>query len=73
MDAEISRQRKSSGYTGHAEDFRRGLVIDFISLDLASMESVFMFAEEAQRQYGLHFICVIKISTVNAGTLTFLT
>jgi 3-keto steroid reductase len=53
LDAEISRQKKSANYNGHAEEFRRGLNIDFLPLDLASMDSVFECAKEARRQYAL--------------------
>lgn len=53
LDVEVSRQRKSAGYNGHAEDFRRGLNIDFLPVDLASVDSVFEFAKQARRQYSL--------------------
>ncbi|KAF8511203.1 hypothetical protein JB92DRAFT_3178001 [Gautieria morchelliformis] len=50
-DAEVSRQRKHAIDERHAEEFRRGLNIDCLSLDLTSVRSVFEFAKEARRQY----------------------
>jgi len=57
LDAEVVRLKKSSGYDGHAESFRHGLRIDCLSLNLASIDSVFDFAEETTRRYAIciHF------------------
>lgn len=61
IDAEVARQRKIPGYIGHADDFRRGLSIDCLLLDLTSMESVFKFAKEARQRYS--FLSILNFSS----------
>lgn len=51
IHGEVARQKKFPGYDGQAEEFCRGLQIDCLSLDLASMDSIFEFSKEASRRY----------------------
>jgi 3-keto steroid reductase len=70
-DAELSRQKKHAIDENHAEEFRRGLNIDCLSLDLTSMQSVFEFAKEARRQYSFHFTFLSKFSTMVQVSLCY--
>jgi len=51
MDEVVKKLKGRPRYDAHAEIFRKNLTIDTIPLDLASMESVFLFTEEANRRY----------------------
>jgi 3-keto steroid reductase len=46
LEAHIVKLKKRPGYDGHAERFRKNVVIDIVVLDLTEMGSVFKFAEE---------------------------
>ncbi|KAF7978290.1 hypothetical protein HWV62_875 [Athelia sp. TMB] len=67
MDAHVESQKKLPNYDGHAEKFRKNLVIAIHSLDLASITSVFRFGAEMAQKYPYisHLIC-------NAGVASFI-
>ncbi|THH11275.1 hypothetical protein EW145_g754 [Phellinidium pouzarii] len=66
LDKEVSRQKRQKVYDGHAERFRRNVVIDVHRLDLASVDSVFGFGREISSKYPYvsHLVC-------NAGVAPF--
>jgi 3-keto steroid reductase len=55
-DEAVEKRKRTVGYGGHAEKFREGLEIDFIPLDLASIESVFRFGEQASLKYVVFYL-----------------
>lgn len=46
LDNYVAKLRKEPGYDGHAEEFRKNVVLDIVSLDLAMISTVFKFADE---------------------------
>ncbi|KIJ23344.1 hypothetical protein M422DRAFT_213917, partial [Sphaerobolus stellatus SS14] len=64
LDKRIRWLKSRAGYNGHAEAFRKNLTIDFIQLDLASMDSVFSFTEEVESRYPY-----VSHIVMNAGFL----
>ena len=50
LDEDIAQRKKRPDYDGWAEKFRENVQIDVGQLDLASMSSVFKFAEEVKRK-----------------------
>lgn len=60
LEKQVGSLKRSPTYDGHAEIFQKSVQIDFIPLDLCSIESVLIFAEEVQRRcvfssFGLHW------------------
>jgi 3-keto steroid reductase len=49
FDSHIDKLRKQPGYDGHAHEFRKNVNIEIHALDLASISSVFRFAEGMSR------------------------
>ncbi|KAG5650015.1 hypothetical protein H0H81_001080 [Sphagnurus paluster] len=66
LDAYISKLQRIHNYDGHAHTFRKNLVIDIVSLDLAMLGTVFKFANEISAKYPYisRLIC-------NAGVASF--
>ncbi|RDB19578.1 3-keto-steroid reductase [Hypsizygus marmoreus] len=66
LDAHVAKLRKRKDYDGHADEFRKNVVIDIVSLDLAMISSVFKFADEVSTKYPYisRLIC-------NAGVASF--
>ncbi|KAL0570677.1 3-keto-steroid reductase [Marasmius crinis-equi] len=66
LDGYVEKLKKSPGYTGHAEVFRRNLRIENYDLDLGMLSSVTKFAKQVadRHPYVSHLIC-------NAGVATF--
>lgn len=66
LDKHISQLRKSPHYDGCADKFRENLVIATHLIDLASVQSVFAFADDVTQTYPYvsHLIC-------NAGVVYF--
>ncbi|KAG6877859.1 hypothetical protein C0993_003065 [Termitomyces sp. T159_Od127] len=46
LDSYIHQLQKRPDYDGHALSFRKNLIIDIVSLDLAMINTVFKFADE---------------------------
>ncbi|KAI6122840.1 hypothetical protein EV401DRAFT_1950221 [Pisolithus croceorrhizus] len=67
LDKHISQLRKSPHYDGCADRFRQNLVIAVHLIDLASVRSVFDFADDVTQTYPYvsHLIC-------NAGVICFM-
>ncbi|KAF5372003.1 hypothetical protein D9615_008107 [Tricholomella constricta] len=68
LDAYISRLKRKPNYDGHAHAFRKNLIIDIVSVDLAMISTVFKFADEVTSRYPYisRLIC-------NAGVASFST
>jgi len=66
-DETVEERKRTVAYDGHAEKLREGLTIDFIPLDLASVESVFRFGEHASLRYPY-----ISHLILNAGLLNMI-
>lgn len=49
----LRRRQEKREDVAHAEKFVKGLQIDYLPLDLGSIDSIFNFAVEAQRRYGI--------------------
>lgn len=67
LDAHIGKLRKRPNYDGHAHEFRQNVNLEIHTLDLASVTSVFRFAEEMSRSV-LHPEVQRKIADFSAGT-----
>ncbi|KAG8218311.1 hypothetical protein J3R82DRAFT_3925 [Butyriboletus roseoflavus] len=65
-DEQVRRAKRSPGYDGHAEIFRKNLHIAIHIIDLADVQSIFHFADEIAQNYPYvsHLIC-------NAGVACF--
>ena len=50
LDEDIAQRKECPNYDGWAEKFRENVQIDVGQLDLASMSSVFKFAEEVKQK-----------------------
>ena len=46
LDVHVSKLQKRPGYDGHAQEFRKNVVIDVVILDLAELSSVFKFVKD---------------------------
>ncbi|KAG5645271.1 hypothetical protein DXG03_006573 [Asterophora parasitica] len=66
LDGYISKLQRKPDYDGHAHAFRKNLVIDIVSVDLAMLSTVFKFADEVKSKYPYisRLIC-------NAGVASF--
>ncbi|KAF8583988.1 hypothetical protein K439DRAFT_1389992 [Ramaria rubella] len=73
LNKEVARQRASPGYDGYAEEFSKGLCIDCLPLDLASMDSVFDFADEACQRYPYITHLILNAGMLNMSGLDILT
>ncbi|KAG6916574.1 hypothetical protein DXG01_006345 [Tephrocybe rancida] len=66
LDSYINKLQKKPGYDGHAHTFRKNLVVDIISLDLAMVSTVFKFADEITNKYPY-----VSRLIFNAGIASF--
>ncbi|KAG6840632.1 hypothetical protein C0991_005397 [Blastosporella zonata] len=66
LDRHIFQLQKKPGYDGRAHEFRKNLVVDIVSLDLAMVGTVFKFADEMTAKYPY-----VSRLILNAGGASF--
>lgn len=52
------RQQVKADDNGHSKKFLKGLEVDYLNLDLNSIDSIFSFAVEASQRYTVLLCCL---------------
>lgn len=63
LDEDLEKQSAQEGYDGHGHIFRKNLEIDIVLVDLASVESVFLFCDEVNQRYPYVTHAILNAAT----------